>query len=194
MKTLSERITRTIKNWWVSLLLGILYIILGIWLLAAPLSSYFILSVIFAVSLLVSGILEITFSISNRDNISSWGWYLAGGIIELLLGIFLIAFPIFTMELLPFIVAFWLMFSGFSGIGFSMDLQRYGSKGWGWYLALGILVILASIAIIWRPIIGAISIIYMLSFTFFVIGIFRIIFSFELRSLYKRNQDLYHEL
>ena len=49
------------------------------------------LSVIFSISMLISGIIEIIFSISNRRGISSWGWYLAGGIIDLILGIYLVA-------------------------------------------------------------------------------------------------------
>ena len=83
MKTLFDEMEHAVKNWWLSLILGILYIIVALCLLFAPGSSYIALSVIFSISMLISGIIEIIFSISNRRGISSWGWYLAGGIIDL---------------------------------------------------------------------------------------------------------------
>ena len=68
-----------VKNWWMSLLLGLLYIAVALCLLFAPVSSYVALSVIFSISILVSGILEIFFAVGNKKIINSWGWYLAGG-------------------------------------------------------------------------------------------------------------------
>ena len=120
-----------VKNWWMSLLLGLLYIAVALCLLFAPVSSYVALSVIFSISILVSGILEIFFAAGNKKTISSWGWYLAGGIIDLLIGIYLVFYPLVSMELIPFIVAFWLMFRGFTLCGYSTDLKRYGTKGLG---------------------------------------------------------------
>ena len=171
MKTLFDEMEHAVKNWWLSLILGILYIIVALCLLFAPGSSYIALSVIFSISMLISGIIEIIFSISNRRGISSWGWYLAGGIIDLILGIYLVAYPLLSMEVIPFIVAFWMMFRGFSATGYSMDLKRYGTREWGWYMGFGILAI----------------IIYMLAFTFLIIGFFRVMLSFELKSLHKRS-------
>ena len=130
MKTLFDEMEHAVKNWWLSLILGILYIIVALCLLFAPGSSYIALSVIFSISMLISGIIEIIFSISNRRSISSWGWYLAGGIIDLILGIYLVAYPLLSMEVIPFIVAFWMMFRGFSATGYSMDLKRYGTREW----------------------------------------------------------------
>ncbi len=50
-----------VKNWWMSLLLGLLYIAVALCLLFAPVSSYVALSVIFSISILVSGVLEVLF-------------------------------------------------------------------------------------------------------------------------------------
>ena len=105
----------------------------------APLSSYVALSIVFSISMLISGILEILFAVSNRKGVPSWGWYIVGGIIDVILGIYLIAYPMVSMEVIPFIIAFWLMFRGFSSTGYSIDLKRYGTRDWGWYMAFGIL-------------------------------------------------------
>ena len=53
-----------VKNWWMSLLLGLLYIAVALCLLFAPVSSYVALSVIFSISILVSGILAILCSMA----------------------------------------------------------------------------------------------------------------------------------
>ena len=187
MKTFIDTINFGVKNWWVSLLLGLLYILIAICLMFTPLASYVALSVLFSVSMFVSGTLEILFAVTNRKNISSWGWYLAGGIIDMILGFYLIAYPLLSMEVIPFIIAFWLMFRGFSSAGYAMDLKRYGTKDWGWYIAFGILAIICSLIILWQPAVGAIYAVYMISFAFLIIGFFRIMLSFELKSLHKRG-------
>ena len=187
MKTFIDTINFGVKNWWVSLLLGLLYILIAICLMFTPLASYVALSVLFSVSMFVSGTLEILFAVTNRKNISSWGWYLVGGIIDLILGIYLIAYPMVSMEVIPFIIAFWLMFRGFSSVGYAMDLKRYGTKEWGWYTAFGILAIVCSLIILGQPTVGAIYAVYMISFAFLIIGFFRIMLSFELKNLHKRS-------
>lgn len=110
METVFNEIQHSVKNWWASLLLGIVYIIVALWLMFAPLSSYVALSIVFSISMLISGILEILFAVSNRKGVPSWGWYIVGGIIDVILGIYLIAYPMVSMEVIPFIIAFWLMF------------------------------------------------------------------------------------
>ena len=169
METVFNEIQHSVKNWWASLLLGIVYIIVALWLMFAPLSSYVALSIVFSISMLISGILEILFAVSNRKGVPSWGWYIVGGIIDVILGIF------------------WLMFRGFSSTGYSIDLKRYGTRDWGWYMAFGILAIICSLLILWQPAIGALYAVYMISFTFLIIGLFRVMLSFELKNLHKRK-------
>ncbi|MDR1160974.1 MAG: DUF308 domain-containing protein [Tannerellaceae bacterium] len=187
MKSFIEKNSFAIKYWWLSLVLGVLFIIFGIWLLMSPLTSYVALSILFSVSMFISGILEIAFAISNKDNISSWGWYLAGGIIDLIIGVILIGSPGLSMAILPFILAFWLMFRGVSGIGNTIDLRRYGARNWGWYLVLAILAILCSFVIIWMPAAGALSFVFIAAYAFVIFGIFRIAVAFELKKLRKAH-------
>lgn len=188
MGTVFDGINQSVKNWWMSLILGVLYVGVALCLIFSPLGSYIALSIVFSISMLISGILEIFFAISNKKHVSSWGWYLAGGIIDLILGIYLVAYPIVSMEIIPFIIAFWLMFRGFSATGYSMDLKRYGTREWGWYMALGIFAILCSLLILWQPAVGVLYAVYMISFTFLIIGLFRIMLSFELKNLHKKGK------
>lgn len=190
MNSIDEKISSAVKNWWASLLLGLLYILIAICLMFTPLASYIALSILFSIAMFVSGTLEILFAVTNRHHISSWGWYLTGGIIDLILGIFLMLSPGLSMAVLPFILAFWLMFRGFSSTGYAMDLKRYGTGSWGWYLAFGILAIISSIAIIWYPGLGVFTLVYLIAYALLIIGIFRVMLSFELRSLHKKMEHV----
>ena len=45
MKTLFDELQCEVKNWWLSLLLGILYVVVAVSLMFAPLSGYAVLSI-----------------------------------------------------------------------------------------------------------------------------------------------------
>ncbi|MDR1699184.1 MAG: DUF308 domain-containing protein [Prevotellaceae bacterium] len=190
MKTIIEEVKTAIKYWWLSLILGFLFVGMGVVMMFTPGITFEVLAFVFSICMFVGGIFEITFSISNKKVLSGWGWYLASGIIDLLFGILLLSIPALSMALIPFLLAFWFMFRGFSAIGFSIDLNRVGSHNWGWYLVMGILAIICSIAIIFHPAIGALTTVYIAAFAFVFIGLFRIMLSFELKNLKDDNKKL----
>ena len=72
MKTIFDELKQEVKNWWISLILGILYVVVALSLMFSPLDGYAALSILFSVSMLVSGLLEISFAVSNRRRVSSW--------------------------------------------------------------------------------------------------------------------------
>ena len=172
-----------VRNWWISLLIGVLYIIAGVWVFQTPLASYVSLSIVFSVFIFVSGISQIVFSISSRNEINNWGWYLAGGIIDLIIGLLLISHPMFTMAILPFYVGFWLLFQGFMAIGLSFQFKSIGVSSWGWLLFLGFLTLIFSFLLLANPVFAGLSIVYMTAMAFVSAGIFRIFLAFDLRKI-----------
>jgi uncharacterized membrane protein HdeD (DUF308 family) len=64
----------SIKNWWISLLMGVLFLFAGFWVFRTPMESYLTLSIVFSAFILVTGIFEIVFALSNRNEMQSWGW------------------------------------------------------------------------------------------------------------------------
>lgn len=67
MKTIFDELKQEVKNWWVSLILGILYVAVALGLMFFPFNGYAALSILFSISMLVSGLLEIAFAVSNRS-------------------------------------------------------------------------------------------------------------------------------
>lgn len=184
--TILSSMESAVKNWWISLLLGILYIIVGIWVFQTPLVSYVSLSFIFSAFIFVSGISQIVFAISNSKKIHSWGWYLAGGMVDLVVGMLLILNPLMTMAILPFYVGFWLLFQSMMAIGFSFQFRTANVPSWGWLLFLGIMTLLFSFLLLSNPVFAGLSIVYMTAMAMITAGVFRIVLAFELKILHKR--------
>jgi uncharacterized membrane protein HdeD (DUF308 family) len=180
-----KRAKNVTKHWYLSLILGILFICTGIWVLRTPLESYLTLSILFSVTIFISGIFEIIFSVTNRKEMDNWGWVLAGGIIDLLLGIWLISSPLISITVLPFVVGMMLMFRSMVAMGIAFDLKGLPDSGWGWLLVLGILGLLFSFVLLWNPMFAGLTLVIWTGCAFIAIGIFRIILAFKLKHLNK---------
>ena len=178
------------KHWYLSLILGILFICVGIWVFMTPVSSYITLSILFSVTIFVSGIFEILYSISNRKEMDNWGWVLTGGIIDLLFGLWLMASPLLSIAILPFIVGFILMFRSMIAIGFAFDLKVFAHSGWGWLLTLGILGLFFSFVLLWNPVFAGLTVVIWTGCAFITLGVYRIILSFKLKHLHKLSKKL----
>jgi uncharacterized membrane protein HdeD (DUF308 family) len=181
LKTIKE----SINHWWLFLLTGVLLIVVGLWVFASPIASYLSLSLIFSLGILFTGIFEIIFAVANRSTMDSWGWTLAGGILDVVIGSYLLAYPAISMSVLPFILGFWLLFRGFSAIGSAFDMKSYGDKNWGWFLFLGIGIIFFGVMVLANPAFGVANIIIWTAFAFIFAGVFRIYLALKLRKLKK---------
>lgn len=176
---IDTQIKKNLKHWWAPLLIGILLIITAIWTFASPLASYLALSVLFSVSFLVSGILEIYFSISNKETISNWGWNLAFGIITAIVGIMMLINPEISMITLPLYVGFVILFRSITAIGWGTDLNQ------GSLTVLGVLGILFAFVLIWNPISGGMTLVFWTGFAFLMSGIFSCYLAIQLRKAHK---------
>jgi len=172
------------KYWWLSLLVGILAIIMGIWTLTTPDTTLVALTVFFIAAFFISGIMDIAYALSVRKISDSWGWALAGGILDIALGVLLLTFPLPVITtMLVYFIGFWILFRSILTLGQSIEFQRNGIKGWGWLLAFSILGILFSIFYMLSPIINGIFVVMLVSVALLSYGIFRIYYAFRLKSI-----------
>ena len=173
-----------LKQWYLPLILGIVLIAIGIWVFLTPLASYVALSILFAVTFFITGILEIIYAVSNsKVQGSNWGWSLVGGIIDFLIGLLLIALPQTAMAFLAFYVGFAVLFRSGMAIGRSIDLKRMNAPDWGYLLCLGILGLLFSFVLIWNPLFAGLTIVFYTALAFIILGIFQVILAFRLKKL-----------
>ena len=185
METLKE-IRTTIKNWWVLLVLGLLFIGSGIIVFMNPLESYVTLAMLFAIGILVAGFIQSWFAISNRKEIDGWGWQLALGIMEIFIGFVLISNVDFTLTILPFYVGFWLLFRSFALIGFSFELKSFKVLNWGYYLIFGFALALFSWFVILHPVFGGFTLVTWTGIALIVAGVAHLVLSFKLKKINKK--------
>ena len=90
LNALIENSKQAIRYWWLLLLAGIVLLLTGILVFIFPGRSYLGMSLLFGWVILLAGILEVVISTANRHFITGRGWMLAGGIIQIVLGVILI--------------------------------------------------------------------------------------------------------
>lgn len=179
-----EQIKSAVKYWWVPLLVGILFIVSGIYTLMTPTETFLVLTVFFSVSFLVSGIFEVFFALSVRDSLEGWGWLLVYGLINLVVGMILINNPEISVATLPIYIGLLVMFRAITAIGSSMDLKRNGVSDWSYLLILGILGIIFSFILIRNPGFVGLSLGVWVAIALITIGIAAAFFSFRLKDLH----------
>ncbi|PUZ29414.1 hypothetical protein DCC81_08180 [Chitinophaga parva] len=184
---MESQIKAIARSWYVELILGLLFIVVGIWVFMTPVSSYVALSFFFAAAFLVTGIMEISFAVSGRKYTVGWGWSLAAGIVDTLVGLLLVATPAFTMLVLPFYIGFAILFRSSLAIGLSIELGRLKVPDWGWLLFIGIVGIVLAFIMIWNPVFAGLTIVIYTAMAFVSMGIFELYLSFRLK---KFNKEL----
>jgi uncharacterized membrane protein HdeD (DUF308 family) len=183
MATFLKTVRNTVKNWYIPAIIGVLFILLGGYLFSVPVATYLTLTIFFSLTFLFSGILEIVFSVQNKDELEGWGWYLTSGIFSLLIGIVLVSKPDVAATTLPFFIGFSLLFRSFQGLGFAFELKNYGVIKWGNLAILSILGIVFSFLLIANPIFTGISLVVMTALSFIFVGISAIVLAFQLKKL-----------
>ncbi|MDD2632372.1 MAG: DUF308 domain-containing protein, partial [Bacteroidales bacterium] len=78
---LLKSLKKAIRHWYIPLLVGVFFIIVSAVVFVSPIFSFIALAILFSLSLLFGGLSEIIFSVANRDQLESWGWSLAFGIV-----------------------------------------------------------------------------------------------------------------
>ncbi len=113
------------SGFFLHLLEGVLYLVLGMLFLRVPVQAALAVTLLLACFLMVGGLFKIVASLTSR--FPNWGWALASGVIDLLLGVMI-----------------WLEWpwSGLVVIGIFLGIQMI-FHGWFWVmLALGVRKIL----------------------------------------------------
>jgi len=77
--------------WW-SLISAVLGVVVGLWLLAMPVSGAISLTLLLIAFFLVEGVASIMFALDHKRELSGqWGWMLVSGVVDLVLGVLILA-------------------------------------------------------------------------------------------------------
>ena len=130
---------------------GVLLVAAGIYCLCNQGVAVLSAGLLLGLFMLVSGIIEIVVSARACSVVLGSGWLLLDGVLTVILSLFLLFNQWFTLLSLPFLFTLWLLFSGISRFVGALDLHVLGVRGWGWVLALGILLMAAGFVCMMDP-------------------------------------------
>ena len=189
-ETLLEHSKQAIRYWWLLLLTGIALFIIGLVVFLYPAQSYLGMSLMFGFLIFFSGLFQIILSAGNKHYMTGRGWMLAGGIIEVILGVILILNTALSAATLPIFLAFWLLFRSFSAIGLGSDMNAMNVPGSGWTIVSGVLLLLLSMWILFQPILfGTAAVIIWVGISLLFAGMSACIFAFQLRDVHKHMKS-----
>jgi len=178
-----KSIKKAINHWYLVTIIGVIFILLGIWVFRTPLASYLVLATFFSLSFLTAGIAEIAFALGNRKELDHWGWFLGSGVLSTLIGLLLISNPALSITTLPLYVGFGVMFRSISGISFAFNLKEMGSEYQSiLYLSLAGMVL--SFLLIWNPGFVGMTLVTITALIFILLGVIAIMLSLKMKKLH----------
>jgi uncharacterized membrane protein HdeD (DUF308 family) len=194
MSNAISAITGTIKNWWVFLIIGILLLIGSYYMFSTPVESFVGLAGLFSALILVSGLFRIFFALTNKDDIENFGLYLAGGVLDVIVGFLLLKYPGITIVLFSLFIGFWLLFRGFNVISISFQVKKMEDSNWFWILLFGILVVIFAFMAIINPLIGASYLVITLALAIMFAGIANIFLALRLKKVKSKVHEVKEKL
>ena len=165
--------TKTVRL--LNIVAGILLIAAGISCLCNEDVAVLSAGLMLGIFMLAAGIAEIVVFAGTSGVLIGSGWLLLDGVLTVIMSLFLLFNQWFTLLSLPFIFTVWLMFSGISRFVSAFDLHALGVRGWGWVLAVGILLMVAGFICMMDPWVSAAAVGVTVGMVFLLEGISAIV-------------------
>lgn len=183
-ENLVAKASRAVKHWWLMLIAGILCIAAGICVFVFPVESYVVLSILFGIVMLLTGVGQLIIASTSGNYLMMRGYFIVGGIMDLILGIFLCVYPGVTLVVLPFMMGLWLMYHSFILIAFGGDMDTFKVSGSASMIILGILVLILSIFVLLNPFsAGVVTVLVVAGAGLLLLGITFCVLAAKLRDL-----------
>jgi uncharacterized membrane protein HdeD (DUF308 family) len=175
------------QNWWLITIKGLIFIFLGFYILKYPISGMLGLIIYGSICLFISGFILAIFAFITRKVHAGWRWQLADGILDIILALILLLNIGLTAVTLPYVFAFYGIFTGVFWVLQSGFFRRNYYKFWGVVLLAGVLSIAVGIFIFIKPLIAILSLISFIGILFIVQGFFLTLFSLEISRAHKNS-------
>ena len=163
--------------WWLILIWGLLAVLVGIMLVTTPIASAFTLILFLGAYWFVGGLFTLASLVWDRSNM---GWKIFIGAINVLAGIVIMTYPIYSsilvMEMLIIIIGIWALIIGGTKV---YEATRSKDAGEG---ILGILSILFGIILLVYPFAAAYSLPIIAGFFALIGGLSAIVLSFKVKT------------
>ena len=186
-----ERCEQLIKHWWLSLIIGLAMLAMGLVVLVNPTASYLTFALWLGVLVALSGVVGIVHGVSSKNYFVRRGWLIVASIADIIIGILLMFNIALSAALLPVLLGVWLLYRGMTLIMQGADLRNYRVRDAGWVIFGGALIVAISLAVLFFPLsVGVEAVVLAVSIGFIVYGFTTISLSFRLYDVHRRAKAL----
>jgi len=175
------------NKWWLLLILGIVSLIAGIVIVLNPGAAVLTIAVFFGAWLLVSGIFTLVRGFADDLDTAARVLAIISGALSIVLGIMCFKNIANSIVILTLFIGIGLILRGLFEL--IIGVSAKGAEGRGWVITLGVITLLAGIAVLVWPGLGLSTLVYLIGFSLILMGIFEIIGSFKFKNLGNRIDD-----
>lgn len=191
-ENLTSKAGRAVRHWWLMMAAGILTVAAGIAVFVFPMESYVALSILIGILMLAVGAAQLIVALTSGNYLAMRGYMVVGGIIDVLLGLFLCIYPGVTFALLPVMLGIWMMYHSFMMISFGGDLETFNIGGSTSVVVGGILLLLLSIMVLANPFsAGVATVVVMAGLGLIVLGLLLCWLALKLKNIHLNFEKEY---
>lgn len=180
------------RVWWLPVLRGIVFIVLGLLLMIEPLEELEILRLLIGAFLAADGVLVLVQWLVHRRQVGS-AWWLAQAGVNVVFGAVVALWPGLDPTPLYYVLAVWTIVLGIVAIIGGAALSRNRDLGWPWMVTFGITAALFGMLLVTRPL-DSLDVLRLVAIVFalfaFVAGSVNIVSGFAVRSVARELRDL----
>ncbi|MDO8144598.1 HdeD family acid-resistance protein [Isoptericola sp. 178] len=180
------------RIWWLPVLRGTAFIVLGLLLMIEPLEELEILRLLIGIFLAFDGVLVLVQWVAHRRQVGS-AWWLAQAGVNIGFGAAVALWPDLTPTPLYYVLAVWAIVLGVVAIIGGAALTRNRDLGWPWMVAFGITATLFGLLLVTRPL-DSLDVLRLVAIVFalfaFVAGALDIVSGFAVRSVARELSSL----
>ncbi|HEV7648669.1 MAG TPA: DUF308 domain-containing protein [Actinophytocola sp.] len=164
-----QAVTTTGRHWGLHLFNGLVMLLIGIGVLVWPGASLLVVSLLFAITLLVNGIVQILRSIA--DSGAGGGRRVLFGLLgalSLLAGVLCLRSPLQTLAAIALLIGSWWIISGVLTLIGAMSGSTEGSRGWA--AVVGVVSVIAGFVVLLQPGISLLALEFTTGIALIVLG------------------------
>jgi uncharacterized membrane protein HdeD (DUF308 family) len=178
----ADMLARVGRHWGWVLAFGIITLLAGLLALVWPGRTIVVIAVLFGIQLLVAGIFRFAAAFAADDETGATRVLLALlGVLSFIVGLYALRHILVTVAALALLLGiFWIVNGTIEAF---TALSHRGMQGRGWTIFMGLLSVVAGVAVLVYPAISLVTLAVVLGFWLLVYGIMEIMLAFRLRSL-----------
>ncbi|MFK4567534.1 HdeD family acid-resistance protein [Enterococcus sp. UD-01] len=165
---------------WGSLILGILFVLTALISFQDPAGNLLALVIVFAIFAILKGVFEI-FVRNRMKELTGYKAYapIVLGVIDIIIGIYLLFNLAIGVAALPFVFALWFIFDSIINL-FTLDLAKGVSTGYFWFrLIVDVIGVILGVMLFFNPLSSALTLSFLVGFYFMLYGITHIVYAFR---------------